>query len=43
MKGWPDNLFAYGTLMCEDIMQHVSGCTLSSMPGILKGPSQNMH
>lgn len=30
-------LFAYGTLMCEDIMQSVSGCRLSRMPGILRG------
>lgn len=34
------NLFAYGTLMCEDIMQEVSGCRLSPVPGILKGYSR---
>lgn len=32
-----NHLFAYGTLMCEDIMQAVSGCRLSRMPGILQG------
>lgn len=31
------NLFAYGTLMCEDIMREVSGVSLSSVPGTLKG------
>ena len=31
------NFFAYGTLMCDDIMQEVSGCRLSQVPGILKG------
>lgn len=31
------NLFAYGTLMCEDIMVEVSGCHLSQVPGTLKG------
>jgi gamma-glutamylcyclotransferase (GGCT)/AIG2-like uncharacterized protein YtfP len=30
------NLFAYGTLMCEDIMEEVSGHCLSSTPGMLK-------
>lgn len=34
------NLFAYGTLMCEDIMQEVSGCTLSHEPATLKGYSR---
>lgn len=34
------NLFAYGTLMCEDIMREVSGCRLSHVPGILKGYSR---
>jgi len=34
------NLFAYGTLMCEDIMAEVSGCHLSCEPGILKGYSR---
>jgi gamma-glutamylcyclotransferase (GGCT)/AIG2-like uncharacterized protein YtfP len=31
------HLFAYGTLMCEQIMGEVSGCRLSSTPGLLKG------
>jgi gamma-glutamylcyclotransferase (GGCT)/AIG2-like uncharacterized protein YtfP len=31
------NLFAYGTLMCDDIMREVAGCCLSHVPGILKG------
>ena len=31
------NLFAYGTLMCEDIMRKVSGCSFQHMPGILTG------
>jgi len=35
-----ENLFAYGTLMCDDIMQEVSGCRLSHVPGILKGYSR---
>ncbi|MFO7568309.1 MAG: gamma-glutamylcyclotransferase family protein [Smithellaceae bacterium] len=34
------NLFAYGTLMCEDIMTEVSGCLLSCEPGIVKGYSR---
>ena len=34
------NLFAYGTLMCEDIMRDVSGCRLSQVPGVLKGYSR---
>ncbi len=34
------NLFAYGTLMCEDVMAEVSGCRLSFGPGILKGFSR---
>jgi gamma-glutamylcyclotransferase (GGCT)/AIG2-like uncharacterized protein YtfP len=34
------NLFAYGTLMCDDIMQEVSGCRLSQVPGILIGYSR---
>lgn len=34
------NLFAYGTLMCDDIMQEVSGCRLSHGPGILQGYSR---
>ncbi|GAB6056960.1 gamma-glutamylcyclotransferase family protein [Desulfonatronum parangueonense] len=32
-----NHLFAYGTLMCKDIMQAVSGCRLPRMPGILPG------
>lgn len=35
-----DHLFAYGTLMCEDIMEEVSGCRLSHEPGTLKGYSR---
>ncbi len=31
------NLFAYGTLMCNDIIQNVSGCLLGGMPGALRG------
>jgi gamma-glutamylcyclotransferase (GGCT)/AIG2-like uncharacterized protein YtfP len=31
------NLFAYGTLMCEDIMREVSGCRLSYVSGTLRG------
>ena len=31
-----ENLFAYGTLMCEDIMEEVSGCRLSGIAGILR-------
>lgn len=31
------NLFAYGTLMCEDIMHEVAGCRLSRAPGTLNG------
>ena len=34
------NLFAYGTLMCEDIMFGVSGCRLPQAPGTLKGYSR---
>ena len=30
-----ENLFAYGTLMCEDIMQKVSGLELFSLQAIL--------
>ena len=29
--------FAYGTLMCEDIMEEVSGSVFLREPGILKG------
>jgi gamma-glutamylcyclotransferase (GGCT)/AIG2-like uncharacterized protein YtfP len=31
------SLFAYGTLMCEDIMADVSGCRLPGIAGTLKG------
>lgn len=31
------DFFAYGTLMCEDIMEEVSGCRLSSVPGTVRG------
>ena len=31
------NLFAYGTLMCEDIMQDVAGCLPARLPGTLPG------
>jgi gamma-glutamylcyclotransferase (GGCT)/AIG2-like uncharacterized protein YtfP len=31
------HLFAYGTLMCEDIMREVAGCRLSNGPGTVKG------
>ena len=34
------NLFAYGTLMCEDIMYEVSGCHLSHEPGTIIGYSR---
>ena len=32
-----ENLFAYGTLMCDDIMREVAGCRLSHVTGTLKG------
>lgn len=32
-----DHCFAYGTLMCEDIMEEVAGCNHSAHPGLLKG------
>ena len=35
-----ENLFAYGTLMCDDIMREVSGCHLSHVPGTLEGYSR---
>lgn len=35
-----ENLFAYGTLMCDDIMREVSGCDLSHRPGTLHGYSR---
>ena len=31
------HLFAYGTLMCEDIMQEVSGCLPERRRAVLKG------
>ena len=31
------NLFVYGTLMCDDIMQEVSGISLAHEPAILAG------
>lgn len=34
------HLFAYGTLMCEDIMEEVSGLRLEHVPGILCGYSR---
>jgi gamma-glutamylcyclotransferase (GGCT)/AIG2-like uncharacterized protein YtfP len=35
-----DHLFAYGTLMCEDIMEEVAGCRLDPVPGTLGGYSR---
>jgi gamma-glutamylcyclotransferase (GGCT)/AIG2-like uncharacterized protein YtfP len=35
-----DHLFAYGTLMCEDIMREISGLRLHHEPGILSGYSR---
>ena len=32
-----NHLFAYGTLMCEEIMQNVAGCHLAQVPGLLTG------
>lgn len=32
-----DHCFAYGTLMCEDIMGEVTGCGLIAESGLLKG------
>lgn len=34
------HLFTYGTLMCEDIMEDVSGCRLPFEPGVLNGYSR---
>jgi gamma-glutamylcyclotransferase (GGCT)/AIG2-like uncharacterized protein YtfP len=34
------HLFAYGTLMCEDIMMDVTGCRLSVAAGVLTGYSR---
>jgi len=31
------NLFAYGTLMCAEIMRGVAGCLPSTVPGVLLG------
>jgi len=31
------NLFAYGTLMCEDIFRSVAGCLPGYVPALLKG------
>ena len=31
------NLFAYGTLMCEDIMRSVAGVELRHANGVLRG------
>jgi gamma-glutamylcyclotransferase (GGCT)/AIG2-like uncharacterized protein YtfP len=31
------NLFAYGTLMCEEIMYEVAGCHPAHDPGVLRG------
>jgi gamma-glutamylcyclotransferase (GGCT)/AIG2-like uncharacterized protein YtfP len=32
-----DNLFTYGTLMCEEIMERVCGCRPAYVPGTLEG------
>jgi gamma-glutamylcyclotransferase (GGCT)/AIG2-like uncharacterized protein YtfP len=34
------NLFAYGTLMCDEIMEEVAGCRLSYKAGTLRGYSR---
>jgi gamma-glutamylcyclotransferase (GGCT)/AIG2-like uncharacterized protein YtfP len=34
------HLFAYGTLMCEDIMQAVADCRPARVPGTLRGFSR---
>jgi gamma-glutamylcyclotransferase (GGCT)/AIG2-like uncharacterized protein YtfP len=34
------HLFAYGTLMCEDIMQEVAGCRTAAIRGTLRGYSR---
>jgi len=34
------NLFAYGTLMCEDIVVEASGCRLPHVPGVFRGYSR---
>jgi gamma-glutamylcyclotransferase (GGCT)/AIG2-like uncharacterized protein YtfP len=35
-----NHLFAYGSLMCEDIMEAVSGCRLPNATGTAKGYSR---
>lgn len=35
-----ENLFAYGTLMYDDIMAEVAGCQLAGVPGTLRGYSR---
>jgi gamma-glutamylcyclotransferase (GGCT)/AIG2-like uncharacterized protein YtfP len=35
-----NHLFAYGTLMCEDIMKEVSGCCVSGAAGTVRGYSR---
>lgn len=37
MKTRERNLFAYGTLMCAEVMREVAGCLPSSAPGVLQG------
>ncbi len=32
-----EHLFAYGTLMCADIMREVTGCAAAAVPAILRG------
>lgn len=34
------HLFTYGTLMCKDIMEHISGCHLCPLAGVLRGYSR---
>jgi gamma-glutamylcyclotransferase (GGCT)/AIG2-like uncharacterized protein YtfP len=34
------HLFAYGTLMCEDIMQAAAGCSPAAVRGVLRGYSR---
>jgi gamma-glutamylcyclotransferase (GGCT)/AIG2-like uncharacterized protein YtfP len=36
------HLFAYGTLMCEDIMREVAGCRLPNVRGKLRGYSRRI-
>jgi gamma-glutamylcyclotransferase (GGCT)/AIG2-like uncharacterized protein YtfP len=35
-----NDLFAYGTLMCDDILRDVAGCRLSAVAGTLRGYSR---